>query len=149
MTKAIAAVSDEVRYTEALRRVRLGYAWIREHGQPFDLDVDRLDPTSLDMRSGDDCALCQAADGGYYGHVLDALMVGEAIQSASISGDHVPGSLWGCKHGFSTYDPDSTYLDGPAPGHLINGILVTYDDLTRAWKQVIQEEREGLSHVPD
>lgn len=137
MNTVVPAVSDEVRREEALRRVRLGYAWMKERGPEFGVDVSRINIDTLNLRSWCDCALGQAMGRTEFGLALQLLIAADAIPNTRLTSVHTPGTAWSIERGFNTRSDDmSIYAE-----HLVNGILLTYDDLNRAWKQVIEEDR--------
>lgn len=116
--------------TQFIEQAQRGYDFLATVGRQWDFDVVRLNPDTLDMSSGMDCALCQAgnthywkamerlADEGY--PVTDAEMVHELEGD----GDACCTYLWEQAHGF----------------RLVPG--VGYARLTEAWREVIKKARD-------
>lgn len=111
-----------------------GYTFLKEHGAEFGLDVSRLNPDTLDLASGCDCALAQAFGADGYWAAIEALAssfpvttqdmaigisLDEAEQRATV--------LWERLHGF-------TLKSGVEP--------YDYAQLTEAWRMVIKSNRD-------
>jgi hypothetical protein len=130
--------------TNALEAARRGYAFLAGPGKQWDFEVSRLDPDTLDLSSGMDCALCQAGNVNNYWAAIERLAIeglpvtdedSAVALPLDASGEVSVLYLWERRHGFRTFD---SYTDptGEAIGE-------RYDTLTQAWRQVIKEHRDG------
>lgn len=121
-------------YLDVARR---GYEFLATEGVQWDFEVSRLNPDTLDISSGVDCALSQAGACHYWTAVKRLAIEGfpvadeEALHQMDLAEAPVSATfLWERWHGFR---------HGP-------GVRLTfeaYDELTQAWRQVVKEARDG------
>jgi hypothetical protein len=121
-------------FTEAAQR---GYDFLVAKAWQWDFDVSRLNPDTLDVSSGHDCALSQAA-GTMYWHAIQRL----ADEGYPVTdGDmliEIEDSPYGASAIFSWERAHGFRLQ---PG--IPFSPEAYDELTQAWREVIKKARDG------
>lgn len=78
--------------TAAVRAYR-GYRWLIENGPTYQLNVNHINPATLDVDSHRACPLAQASNGHTYGLVL-----------ARVRGVY-DDPTWALDHGFCARDP--------------------------------------------
>jgi hypothetical protein len=128
-------------HPKALAAAVRGYTFLKEHGAKYGLDVSRLNPDTLDLASGCDCALAQAygSEGTWttrgYWAAIQKLAPSFPVTTQAMSVDFF----------FAEDEQRSALAWERAHGFIIKYVADPYGyiQLTEAWRAVIKANRDG------
>lgn len=120
--------------TKYFEQAQRGYDFLATEGRQWDFEVSRLNPDTLDVSSGADCALCQAGATNYWKAIERLADEGLPVTDAEMVLEMdffvcSPTYLWERAHGFRL-GPDIDYTPD------------RYAKLTEAWREVIKKARD-------
>ncbi|HSJ75497.1 MAG TPA: hypothetical protein VK899_04845 [Gemmatimonadales bacterium] len=116
-------MTDEMTMEQATERVARGMAWIMENAETLDLDLNRVDLSTVNVVNDHDCVLAQASGRSFWA-VLDGVDM-----------PVTQGENWTVYHGFAT----------PAYGTLPDRDVIDQQaaTLAAAWRTVITAQRSA------